>query len=87
MNISGVHGFVSFSLKLQALRFCFVEDADQRFENLETRAGKVEDQVHSLTGNFEMTIVSTFSLIYGKKTADQRFELVKAGYVGRERRN
>ena len=82
MNISGVHGFVSFSLKLQALCFCFVEDADQRFENLETRAGKVEDQVHSLTGNFEMTLLD-----YGKKTADQRFELVKAGYVGRERRN
>ena len=34
--------------------FCFVEDADQRFGNLETRTGQVEDQVHSLEGNFEI---------------------------------
>ena len=56
-------------LKSQALCFCFVENADQRFENFETRTGQVEDQVHSLTGSFEITIISTFSLIYGKKTA------------------
>ena len=34
--------------------FCFVEDADQRFGSLETRTGQVEDQVHSLEGNFEI---------------------------------
>ena len=51
--------------------FCLyvVEDTAQRFGNLESRTGQVEDQVHSLTGSFEIAIISTFSLIYGKKTA------------------
>ena len=40
--------------KLWTFCFCFVEDADQRFGNLETRTGHVEDRVHSLEGNFEI---------------------------------
>ena len=36
------------------LSACLVEDADQRFGRLETRTGQVEDQVHSLEGNFEI---------------------------------
>ena len=33
---------------------CILEDTAQRFENLETRTGQVEDQVHTLEGNFEI---------------------------------
>ena len=36
--------------------FCLynLEDTAQRFENVETRTGQVEDQVHILEGNFEI---------------------------------
>ena len=52
---------------MQTLCFCFVESADQKFENLETRTGQVEDQVHNLTGNFEITIVvNNYSLNRGE---------------------
>ena len=39
-----------------ALSFCLyiLEDTAQRFGNLETRSGQVEDQVHILEGNFEI---------------------------------
>ena len=39
-----------------ALLFCLyiLEDTAQRFGNLETRTGQVEDQVHILEGNFEI---------------------------------
>ena len=31
-----------------------LEDTAQKFGNLESRTGQVEDQVHSLEGNFEI---------------------------------
>ena len=33
---------------------CILEDTAQRFGNVETRTGQVEDQVHILEGNFEI---------------------------------
>ena len=33
---------------------CILGDTAQRFGNVETRTGQVEDQVHILGGNFEI---------------------------------
>ena len=40
--------------------FCLyvVEDTAQRFGNLESRTGQVEDQVHSLEGSFNVSMKS-----------------------------
>ena len=40
--------------------FCLyvVEDTAQRFGNLETRTGQIEDQVHILEGSFNVSIKS-----------------------------
>ena len=40
--------------------FCLyiLEDTAQRFGNLETRTGQVEDQVHILEGSFNVSIKS-----------------------------
>ena len=61
--------------------FCLyvLEDTAQRFGNLESRTGQVEDQVHSLEGSFNVSICVNeifSSLIYKKKLADQRFKRV-----------
>lgn len=47
-----------------ALCFCIAEDADQRFENLQTLTGQVEEQVNSLKGNYEIKILQALSLLF-----------------------
>ena len=47
-----------------SLCFCFVEDADQRFGNLETLTEQVEEQVHSLKGNYEIKVLQALSLLF-----------------------
>ena len=58
--------------------FCLyvVEDTAQRFGNLESRTGQVEDQVHSLEGSFKCVNEIFSSLIYKKKSTDQSFKRV-----------
>ena len=60
--------------------FCLyiLEDTAQRFGNLETRTGQVEDQVHSLEGTFNVSMKSLpGSLIYKGKLTGRRFKQVK----------
>ena len=53
--------------------FCLyvVEDTAQRFGNLETRIGQVEDQVHSLQGSFNVPIKS-FPVSFTKRSQQIR---------------
>ena len=53
--------------------FCLyvVEDAAQRFGNLESRTGQVEDQVQSLEGSFNVSIKS-FPVSFTKRTQQIR---------------
>ena len=46
-------------MKSHILCFLYIlEDTAQRFGNLETRTGQVEDQVHSLEGSFNVSVKS-----------------------------
>ena len=49
--------------------FCLyvVEDTAQRFGNLETRTGQVEDQVHILEGSFNVSMKS-FPVSFTKRS-------------------
>ena len=49
--------------------FCLyvVEDTAQRFGNVETRTGQVEDQVHSLEGSFNVSMKS-FPVSFTKRS-------------------
>ena len=49
--------------------FCLyvVEDTAQRFGNLESRTGQVEDQVHSLEGSFNVSMKS-FPVSFTKRS-------------------
>ena len=49
----------------------FLGDTVQRFGNLETRTGQVEDQVHSLEGNFNLSMKS-FSVSFTKRSQQIR---------------
>ena len=53
--------------------FCLyvVEDTAQRFGNLETRTGQIEDQVHILEGSFNVSIKS-FPVSFTKKSQQIR---------------
>ena len=53
--------------------FCLyvVEDTAQRFGNLETRTGQVEDQVHSLEGSFNVSMKS-FPVSFTKRSQQIR---------------
>ena len=53
--------------------FCLyiLEDTTQRFENLETRTGQVEDQVHSLEGSFNVSMKS-FPVSFTKRSQQIR---------------
>ena len=53
--------------------FCLyvVEDTAQRFGNLESRTGQVEDQVHSLEGSFNVSIKS-FPVSFTKRSQQIR---------------
>ena len=53
--------------------FCLyvVEDTDQRFGNLETRTGQVEDQVHGLEGSFNVSMKS-FPVSFTKRSQQIR---------------
>ena len=50
---------------------CILEDAAQRFGNLETRTGQVEDQVHSLEGSFNVSMKS-FLVSFTKRSQQIR---------------
>ena len=53
--------------------FCLyvVEDTAQRFGNLETRTGQVEDQVHILEGSFNVSMKS-FPVSFTKRSQQIR---------------
>ena len=53
--------------------FCLyvVEDTAQRFGNLETRTGQIEDQVHILEGSFNVSIKS-FPVSFTKRSQQIR---------------
>ena len=53
--------------------FCLfiLEDTAQRFGNLETRTGQVEDQVHSLEGSFNVSMKS-FPVSFTKRNSQIR---------------
>ena len=53
--------------------FCLyvVEDTAQRFGNLETRIGQIEDQVHILKGSFNVSIKS-FPVSFTKRSQQIR---------------
>ena len=53
--------------------FCLyvVEDTAQRFGNLETRTGQIEDQVHILEGSFNVSIKS-FTVSFTKRSQQIR---------------
>ena len=53
--------------------FCLyvVEDTGQRFGNLETRTGQIEDQVHILEGSFNVSIKS-FPVSFTKRSQQIR---------------
>ena len=53
--------------------FCLyvVEDTAQRFGNLESRTGQVEDQVHSLEGSFNVSVKS-FPVSFTKRSQQIR---------------
>ena len=53
--------------------FCLyvVEDTAQRFGNLETRTGQVEDQVHILEGSFNVSMKS-FPVPFTKRSQQIR---------------
>ena len=53
--------------------FCLyiLEDTAQRFGNLESRSGQVEDQVHSLEGSFNVSIKS-FPVSFTKRSQQIR---------------
>ena len=50
---------------------CILEDTAQRFGNLETRTGQVEDQVHSLEGSFNVSMKS-FLVSFTKRSQQIR---------------
>ena len=50
---------------------CILEDTAQRFGNLETRTGQVEDQVHSLEGSFNVSMKS-FPVSFTKRSQQIR---------------
>ena len=50
---------------------CILEDTAQRFGNLETRTGQVEDQVHSLEGSFNVSMIS-FLVSFTKRSQQIR---------------
>ena len=50
---------------------CILEDTAQRFGNLETRTGQVEDQVHSLEGSFNVSTKS-FPVSFTKRSQQIR---------------
>ena len=53
--------------------FCLyvLEDTAQRFGNLESRTGQVEDQVHSLEGSFNVSVKS-FPVSFTKRSQQIR---------------
>ena len=53
--------------------FCLyvIEDTAQRFGNLETRTGQIEDQVHILEGSFNVSIKS-FPVSFTKRSQQIR---------------
>ena len=52
-------------------RLYVVEDTAQRFGNLETRTGQIEDQVHILEGSFNVSIKS-FPVSFTKRSQQIR---------------
>ena len=50
---------------------CILEHTAQRFGNLETRTGQVEDQVHSLEGSFNVSMKS-FLVSFTKRSQQIR---------------
>ena len=52
-------------------RLYILEDTAQRFGNLESRTGQVEDQVHSLEGSFNVSMKS-FPVSFTKRSQQIR---------------